>query len=307
MQMPMQMPMQQPMQMEQPPVGFNLGGDVALEAYRQGAPEPSLGQQFGAVQQRAMGQPVDITATPTPRDPVDVPDIATLVRRNLGDDEEAQQRFNELEGALTNPEATNEDRKAAITGAAGVENTRDGFRSVVSQITGRDIPASATVDELNQAITGVALGGAIGGPRSVAERISQALLTGLDAQRQTAMGREQFEQQLSLEAFKGSQETPKGFLETPRGKAAVEMYQNFLQNQNMLPEQAYARMDSVTPGLGEELEAAMAGISVAQLQAGKAEKAQILQEAREAIASGEYDRTLIVQALIDAGVDPAEL
>jgi len=278
-----------PMQMQQPPVGFQMGGDVSLEPYN-----PA----------RDMRQAVDITATPTPRERVEVPDIASLVRRNLGDNEEAQQRFTELENVLTDPEATNEDRKTAVTSAAGVENTRDGLRSVVSQITGRDIPASATVDELNKAIMGVALGGAIGGPRSVAERISQALLTGLDAQRQTAMGREQFEQQLSLEALRGSQEVPKGFLETPRGKAAVEMYQNFLQNQNMTPEQAYARMDQISPGLGAELGAAMAGTSVAQPQE---DKAQILQEAREAIASGKYDRNLIVQALRDAGVDPAEL
>jgi hypothetical protein len=70
----------------------------------------------------------------------------------------------------------------------------------VSQITGREQPASATVDELNRAITGVALGGAIGGPRSVAERISNALLVGLQAQRETAVGRERFEQEVRVAA-----------------------------------------------------------------------------------------------------------
>ena len=179
-----------PMMQQPQPVQFQEGGDITLEALRQNAPEPSLGAQIAANPTFAAVQPVDITAAPTPRAAVEVPDIATLVRTNLGDNPEAQDRFSELEGALTDPETTDEQRQAAITSAAGVENTKDGLRSVVSQITGREQPASATVDELNRAITGVALGGAIGGPRSVAARISEALLVGLQAQRETATTRE---------------------------------------------------------------------------------------------------------------------
>jgi hypothetical protein len=192
--------MQQPQPMMQQPVQLQNGGDIALEAFQQGAPEPSLGAQIAANPALAAVQPVDITATPTPRERVEVPDIATMVRTNLGDNPEAQDKFSELEGALTDPETTDEQRKAAITSAAGVENTKDGLRSVVSQITGREQPASATVDELNRAITGVALGGAIGGPRSVAARISEALLVGLQAQRETAVGRERFEQEVRVAA-----------------------------------------------------------------------------------------------------------
>jgi hypothetical protein len=187
-------------QMMQQPARFNQGGDIALEAYRQGAPEPSLGAQIAASPAFAGIQPVDITATPTPRAAVEVPDISTMVRSNLGDNPEAQARFTELETALTDPESSDEARQEAITSAAGVENTKDGLRSVVSQITGREQPASATVDELNRAITGVALGGAIGGPRSVAARISEALLVGLQAQRETAAGRERFGQELAVAA-----------------------------------------------------------------------------------------------------------
>ena len=186
--------------MMQQPARFNQGGDIALEAYRQGAPEPSLGAQIAANPAFAGVTPVDITATPTPRAAVEVPDIATMVRNNLGDNPEAQEKFTQLEGALTNPDTSAEDRQKAITDTAGVENTKDGLRSVVSQITGREQPASATVDELNRAITGVALGGAIGGPRSVAARISEALLVGLQAQRETAAGRERFGQELAVAA-----------------------------------------------------------------------------------------------------------
>jgi hypothetical protein len=201
MQQPQPMMQQpQPMMQQPQPARFNQGGDIALEALRQGAPEPTLGAQIAANPMFAAVQPVDISAAPTPRERVEVPDISTMVRNNLGDNQEAQDKFTELETALTDPETTDEQRQAAITGAAGVENTKDGLRSVVSQITGRDQPASATVDELNRAITGVALGGAIGGPRSVAARISEALLTGLQAQRETAVGRERFEQEIAVAA-----------------------------------------------------------------------------------------------------------
>lgn len=210
-----------PQMMQQPrPVRFQQGGDIAMEALRQGTPEPSLGQQFSAMEALSMGQPVDIGATPTPRGPVDisarptprprveVPDVATMVREQLGDNEEAQAKFSNVVDAISNPEAEPEQIQEAVTSAVGVENTTDKYREVISQITGRDVPASATVDELNQAITGVALGGAIGGPRSVAERISNALLTGLQAERETAMGREAVEAQIALAELERSRRSP---------------------------------------------------------------------------------------------------
>ena len=192
-----------PMMQQPQPVRFQEGGDITLEALRQNAPEPSLGAQIAANPMFAAVQPVDITAAPAPRERVEVPDISTMVRSNLGDNQEAQDKFTELETALTDPETTDEERQAAITGAAGVENNKDGLRSVVSQITGRDQPASATVDELNRAITGVALGGAIGGPRSVAARISEALLVGLQAQRETATTREAEESAIRRASLSG--------------------------------------------------------------------------------------------------------
>jgi len=209
-QPPMQMaqPQQPPMQMAQPqPVRMNVGGDVALEAIRQGQAEPSLGTQFAATQNQAQGRPVNITQTPTPRPRDTAQDIAPLVRERLGKNKEAQAQFSQLESTLSDPEATPEDRQRAVTEAAGAPNTREGFRKVVSEITGREMPASATVDELNDAITGVALGRAIGGPGSVAERISNAMLIGLQAKRETATGREATEAALTLEVYK-SQSDP---------------------------------------------------------------------------------------------------
>jgi len=302
-----------PQMMQQPqPVRFQQGGDIAMEALRQGAPEPSLGQQFAAIQQRATAPQVDIAATPTPRGRVEVPDIATMVRNNLGDNEEAQARFSNLQETLTDPEATDAQRQEAVTSAAGAPNTREGLRSVASQITGQELPESATVDELNRAITGVALGGAIGGPRSVAERISNALLVGLEAQRETAMGRERFGQELAVAQVKAKAEGTKGFLETPRGEAALEMYNEFL-SQEFTPAQAYARMNSISPELGDELANAMAGANVAPTPEPAVtapqtpeEAADLLRLAREAIAEGQ-DRGMITEALRAAGIDPAGL
>lgn len=186
--------------MMQQPARFNQGGDIALEAYRQGAPEPSLGAQIAANPAFAAVQPVDISATPTPRARSSEGDVFAEVRAILGDNPEAQARADELKSGLSNPEATPEERQEAITSAAGVENTKDGLRSVVARLTGEEPSASATVDELNRAIAGVAMGGAIGGPRSVAARISEALLVGLQAQRETAAGRERFGQELAVAA-----------------------------------------------------------------------------------------------------------
>lgn len=151
-------------------------------------------QRLDSTPRQSFG-PVDIAAAPTPREQVD---ISALVRETIKDNPEAEKKFTDLEAAISNPEADDETIKEAVTSAAGVENTTDGLRAVVSKITGRDQPASATVDELNRAISGVALGGAIGGPRSVAARISEALISGLSVQRDTAVAREAFEAQIAL-------------------------------------------------------------------------------------------------------------
>jgi hypothetical protein len=251
--------MQSPMMQQQPPTRFQDGGAV----------EPSFMERVGQNAMLATGmsmptQRFDIAATPTPRARVEVPDISTMIKENIGDNPEAQEKLAELEGALDNPDATPEDRKTALTDAFGAPDTKDGLRDVVTKVTGREPSASATVDELNNAISGVALGGAIGGPRSAAARISEALLLGLQAKRETATERESFGQELAIAGAKAKPKEVKGFLETPRGEAALEMYNEFL-SQEFSPEQAYARINEVTPGLGSELNAAMSGAAAKPL------------------------------------------
>jgi hypothetical protein len=226
--------------MMQQPAQFQQGGDVAMEAMRQGGTAPTLAEQLAAIQRRAMTDPdalnrsfmtpesmdtrADIAAAPTPRQRLEMPDIATMVRQDLGDNEEAQANFSNIVDAISDPEARPEQVQEAVTNAVGVENTTDNFRSVVSRITGREQPASATVDELNRAITGVALGGAIGGPRSAAARISEALLTGLQAERETAMGRELLESKIALAELERSRKNP---LEVLYGDSVKELETEF--------------------------------------------------------------------------------
>jgi hypothetical protein len=270
----MQQPMMQPQMMQQqPPARFEDGGPVApsfMERVGQNAMlaggvglRGGLGLDFRDPASMPPQQ-FDIAATPTPREQVEVPDISTMIKENIGDNPEAQEKLAELEGALDNPDATPEDRKTALTDAFGAPDTKDGLRDVVTKVTGREPSASATVDELNNAISGVALGGAIGGPRSAAARISEALLLGLQAKRETAIERERFGQELAIAGAKAKPKEVKGFLETPRGEAALEMYNEFL-SQEFSPEQAYARINEVTPGLGSELNAAMSGAAAKPL------------------------------------------
>jgi hypothetical protein len=313
---PQPQPQPAPMQPGQPkpqpqPIRLNQGGDIALEARRQGLPEPSLGAQIAANPAFAGIRAVDITETPTPRGRSTEGDVLAEVRAILGDNPEAQSRVDQLETTLSNPEATAEERQRAITTAAGVENDKEGLRSVVTDLTGEEPPANATVDELNRAIMGVSIGGAIGGPGSVAERISNAILQGLQVKRETAVGRERFGQELAVARAKAKPDEVKGFLETPRGEAAVEMFSDFMSPGNMTPEQAYARMDQIAPGLGSELQTAMTGGAAAPAPASTPtrspeETEQLLTMAREAIDQGR-DRGAVEQMLTDMGVDPAGL
>jgi hypothetical protein len=265
MMQPQQMPMpamQQPMMQPQQPARFQDGGPV----------EPSFAERFGQNTMSSLEmlgntvvptQRLDISATPTPRARVEVPDVSTLIRENIGDNPEALGKLEELETTLDNPDAGPDDKKTALTDAFGAPDTKDGLRDVVTKVTGREPPASATVDELNNAISGVALGGAIGGPRSAAARISEALLLGLQAKRETAEGRERFGQELAIAAAKAKPDTPKGFLDTARGEGALKIFSSLMSPGNKTAEQAYGEMAAIDPNLAAELKAALAGAPAA--------------------------------------------
>ena len=133
---------------------------------------------------------VDITQMPVaPRATAEGRGLAEI-QAAIGDNPEAQAKLQSVVTTAQDPNATPEDLQGAITSAVGAPNTEEGLKDTYEYVAGEPAPEGATVDELNKAIMGAALGGAIGGPGSLAERISKAVIGGLTLQREQAMARE---------------------------------------------------------------------------------------------------------------------
>jgi hypothetical protein len=133
---------------------------------------------------------VDITQMPVAPRPTAQNRGIEEIQAAIGDNPEAQQRFGNVISTARDPESTPEDLQGAITSAVGAPNTEEGLKETYEYVAGEPAPEGATVDELNKAIMGAALGGAIGGPGSLAERISKAVIGGLTLQREQALARE---------------------------------------------------------------------------------------------------------------------
>lgn len=176
------------------PMRFQEGGQISLS---QAMPYMNPLQKFtagiyGMAQQAAAPEPtpVDITQTPVAATPTVQGRGLEEIRAAIGDNPAAQEKLNNAVATAQNPEATDKDLQAALTDAVGAPNTEEGLRSVYETAAGEPAPKGATVSELNRAIMGAAIGGAIGGPGSVAERISKAIIGGLSLQREEAAARE---------------------------------------------------------------------------------------------------------------------
>jgi hypothetical protein len=76
-----------------------------------------------------------------------------------------------------------------LTSAVGVENNKAGLEKVYAAATGETAPKNASIDELNNRIMTVALGGALASPGSTAERFAKAMLFGLGQLRDTEIAR----------------------------------------------------------------------------------------------------------------------
>ena len=79
--------------------------------------------------------------------------------------------------------------KQELTSAVGVENNKAGLEKVYAAATGEVAPKNASIDELNNRIMTVALGGALASPGSTAERFAKAMLFGLGQLRDTEIAR----------------------------------------------------------------------------------------------------------------------
>ena len=248
------------------PLRMAEGGDIALELYRQGLGDPSLASQLSAVQQNAQRTPVDVTAAPTVQvrqsETFTPEDVMAALREQAQGDPEAEARAAEVEAALTNPDISEAERADTAAALITGENTRDGRAAALTEMSGQRVSENASLDEINRAISGVALGGAIGGPGSVAERISAAMMTGLQAQRDTAVTREAEAarlRELRAQAAgrgSGSGRAPESWLDSQAGKNAFKLYSDMVSGEYD-HEEAIATMNALTPGLGTMLSEAM--------------------------------------------------
>ena len=124
----------------------------------------------------------------------------------LKGNKEANEKAATLQAALSSDDATDEEQQTAVTGAFGVENSKDGLKQILEYLEpGSKKPNK--VDELLDSITGVAVGGAIGGDRSMAKRISDAMLVGLEKKLEVESNRETNRDALLLAQIEAASES----------------------------------------------------------------------------------------------------
>ena len=134
------------------------------------------------------------------------------------------------------------------------------------------VPAEAEIDQLNRAIFGAKLAGAISGsyvnPQTGQEirptlgaRMSQAAVEGLAVERETAQRRAKQEAALAAAKMKaaGKSTSGKDFLETLQGEAALKMFQKRVEN-NEDPAEVEALMnEQIGNNIGTRVRQAIAG------------------------------------------------
>lgn len=206
MQQPMMMPMMapQPMMMPQPMMPMAPAPMAAPVAPRPVAPQPMQQPQPAPIRMRQGGpvrkmqeggevRPSRIQAVPTP---VDISqDPFTFAQGLLANVEalrpEALPMVQNKLGKIATAYAADDQERLSqeLTAAVGVENNKAGLEKVYAAATGETAPKNASIDELNNRIMTVALGGSLASPGSTAERFAKAMLFGLGQLRDTEIAR----------------------------------------------------------------------------------------------------------------------
>jgi hypothetical protein len=220
----------------------------------------------------------------------------------------------ELEDALKkvqDPDASNPEKAGAILGAAGVEVPKGtkgkiaAMKKLISEAYGVDPARYDNLRSLNRAMVGFAIaeGGdiatALKQGAAGAAKIEETQLAREDAITEAAVGQTFAEKNAAL---KSSAKAPKTFLETPEGEAAVRIYQDYLKA-NLSEAQARAKVNEISPGLGDRVAAAIAGgVPAAQPEPAKLSPAPpaTLKAAQDAIAAG-ADQGAVVERLNKQG------
>ena len=130
----------------------------------------------------------------------------TEIDNAINGNQKAKENAATLKTALSSDSATDEEQQSAVTDAFGVENSKKGLEQILEYLEpGSKKPNK--VDELLDSITGVAVGGAIGGDRSMAKRISDAMLVGLNAKLEVESNRETNRDALLLAQIEAASES----------------------------------------------------------------------------------------------------
>jgi hypothetical protein len=151
-------------------------------------------------------------------------------------------------------------------------DTKKDLRKAASMTGIERVPAEAEIDELNKAIFGAKLAGAISGSYvnpntgqalrpTLGARMSQAAVEGLAVARDTEERRAKQEAALAAAKMKaaGKGTSAKDFLETPQGEAALKMFQKRVEN-NEDPAEIEALMnEQIGNNIGTRVREAIAG------------------------------------------------
>ena len=220
----------------------------------------------------------------------------------------------ELEDALKkvqNPDASNPEKTNAILGAAGVEVPKGtkgkiaAMKKLISEAYGVDPSRYDNLRSLNRAMVGFAIaeGGdiatALKQGAAGAAKIEETQLAREDAITEAAVGQTFAERNAALKA---SAKTPKTFLDTPEGEAALKIYQDYLKTNNS-EAKARAKVNEIAPGLGDRVAAAIAGgVPDAKPKPANLSPAPpaTLKAAQDAIAAG-ADQGAVVERLNKQG------
>jgi len=166
-----------------------------------------------------------------------------------------QQAAGQLNAAVTSDKVSPAEKADLVAGAVTNTSSREGRAEALAEMTGQKPSDDMSLDQINQAIAQAVLGGAIGGPGSVAERIADAMVKGLSVKRETATKRE--DQAFELRVAQAKAEKPaKEWLDTAQGQAATKMFQDLVAG-NYTVEAALDKMNELTPGLGTTFSSAM--------------------------------------------------
>ena len=228
-QMPMapapMMPMQQPMPPVQPMPTSPVQQPVQQAAPVRMAEGGSVSAAYQQYDPRLAGR-VDIT-----QDPMQFMQGLQQAAENMkeGGAAEVAGKVSSIQRAANSGDK--EQVQAAITSAVGTSNDKEGLSEAYEAATGEAAPKNASIDELNDRIMTVAMGGALAQPGSTADRFAKAMIFGLQQKRDTAVARA-----AGAAGAGGQKMSP---LE-PFADAVRDLAGKLIQNQNMDAKEALA-------------------------------------------------------------------